>query len=94
MLNTLIETREEVKNDLKSRRKEQKDLIVYNDDVNTFDFVIDCLISICRHDKLQAEQCTLLVHYKGKCSVKRGPFNELEALCVALLDKGLSATIE
>lgn len=71
-----------------------KHLVLYNDDVNTFDFVIECLVKICRHDLIQAEQCTYLVHYKGKCSVKTASYNQLKPLCEALLEKGLTATIE
>lgn len=69
-------------------------LVVYNDDVNTFDFVIDSLIEVCNHERTQAEQCTFLIHYKGKCSVKDGNFSGLRPMCEALLDRGLSATIE
>jgi len=69
-------------------------LVLYNDDVNTFDFVIDSLVEVCRHDSLQAEQCAFIVHFKGKCSVKNGEFDKLEPMCVALLDRGLSATVE
>ncbi len=71
-----------------------KSLILYNDDVNTFDFVTESLIKVCRHDSLQAEQCTYLVHYTGKCVVKNGTFKKLKPLCQALLDRGLSAQIE
>jgi ATP-dependent Clp protease adaptor protein ClpS len=70
------------------------DLILFNDDVNTFDFVIETLMDVCGHDAVQAEQCATLVHYKGKCGVKRGSFDELKPKCEALLEKGLSATIE
>ncbi len=73
---------------------EQKDLIVYNDDVNSFDHVIDSLVKVCRHDTIQAEQCTHIIHYKGKCQVKRGTFSKLEPMCTALLDRGISAVIE
>lgn len=71
-----------------------KQIILYNDEFNTFDFVIESLIKVCKHDALQAEQCTFLVHYKGKCSVKKGSYNELESLCTALLERGLTAEIE
>jgi ATP-dependent Clp protease adaptor protein ClpS len=74
--------------------KDEKQLIIYNDDVNTFDHVINSLIDVCKHDSLQAEQCTLIIHYKGKCSVKMGDFEKLEPMCVALHDRGLSAEIE
>ena len=70
-----------------------KEIILNNDDVNTFDHVIDCLIEICGHEPIQAEQCAHIVHYNGKCSVKRGTFDQLEPRCVALLDRGLSAEI-
>ena len=66
----------------------------YNDDVNTFDHVINCLVKYCSHDMLQAEQCAFIVHTKGKCSVKNGNYTDLEPVCSALCDKGLSAKIE
>ena len=72
----------------------QCDLIVYNDDINTFDFVIATLMDVCHHEYLQAEQCAHIVHNNGKCGVKRGSFDELKPKCEALLEKGLSATIE
>ncbi|MBL7888460.1 MAG: ATP-dependent Clp protease adaptor ClpS [Bacteroidetes bacterium] len=71
-----------------------KQIILYNDDFNTFDFVIESLIKVCKHDTIQAEQCTYLVHYKGKCSVKRGSYEALEPMCTALLERGLTAEIE
>jgi ATP-dependent Clp protease adaptor protein ClpS len=70
-----------------------RQIILYNDDVNTFDFVITSLIKVCKHDAIQAEQCTYLVHYKGKCSVKRGSYEEMEPMCTALLERGLTAEI-
>ena len=70
------------------------EIILYNDDVNTFDHVIETLIRVCDHDALQAEQCALLVHYTGKCIVKTGVYNELKPQCSALLDAGLSAEIQ
>ena len=69
-------------------------IILFNDEVNTFDFVIDSLMSVCGHDPMQAEQCTLIVHFKGKCDVKRGDYGDLEPLCTALLDRGLTAEIQ
>lgn len=68
-------------------------LVVWNDDVNTFDFVIDCLVSICKHSLIQAEQCTLLIHYKGKCTVKSGSLEVLKLMHEKLLDKGLTSEI-
>ena len=74
----------------------QKDaeLIVFNDEVNTFDHVIEMLIHACDHTPEQAEQCSLIVHYKGKCGVKTGPYKELEKRCSILLEAGLSAEIQ
>ena len=72
----------------------ENSLILHNDDVNTFDFVIECLIEICEHTTVQAEQCTYLVHYKGKCDVKKGSFEFLKPRREALIDKGLNATID
>jgi ATP-dependent Clp protease adaptor protein ClpS len=71
-----------------------KALILYNDDVNTFDFVTESLIKVCKHDAIQAEQCTYLVHYTGKCAVKNGTYKTLRPLCEALLERGLTAKIE
>jgi ATP-dependent Clp protease adaptor protein ClpS len=71
-----------------------KQIILYNDEFNTFEFVIESLIKVCKHDPIQAEQCTFLVHYKGKCSVKKGSYEELESYCTALLERGLTAEIE
>ena len=70
------------------------EIVLYNDDVNTFDHVIDTLVRVCEHETLQAEQCAMLVHYKGKCAVKTGEYNELVPKCNALLEAGLNAEIE
>lgn len=70
------------------------EIILYNDDVNTFDHVIDTLVKVCKHEPLQAEQCALLVHYKGQCAVKTGSYNELKPYYSSLLDAGLSAEIQ
>ena len=69
------------------------EIVLYNDDVNTFDHVIDTLIRVCQHTAEQAEQCAILVHYKGKCTVKTGHFDELKPQCIQLLEAGLSAEI-
>ncbi|MDP2089063.1 MAG: ATP-dependent Clp protease adaptor ClpS [Flavobacteriaceae bacterium] len=71
----------------------QHELVLFNDDVNTFDFVIDSLISICEHTDEQAHQCALIVHYKGKCTVKTGELSDLKPRCSKLLELGLSAEI-
>jgi ATP-dependent Clp protease adaptor protein ClpS len=69
-------------------------LILYNDDVNTFDHVIDCLVTVCEMELMAAEQCAYIVHYGGKCAVKHGAYEDLEPRCLTLLEKGLSAKIE
>jgi len=69
------------------------EIVLHNDEVNTFDHVIDCLVAYCDHAPLQAEQCALIVHYNGKCSVKTGALKELKDRCTNLLNAGLSAEI-
>jgi len=69
------------------------EIVLYNDDVNTFEYVIETLIRVCSHTPEQAEQCTLIVHYNGKCTVKTGPLKELTPQCLQLLEAGLSAEI-
>lgn len=69
-------------------------IIVWNDDVNTFDWVIESLIAICEHTPEQAEQCALFIHHKGKYAVKSGEFTILRPQCEALIDRGISATID
>jgi ATP-dependent Clp protease adaptor protein ClpS len=73
---------------------DNKILIVWNDDVNTFDHVIDTLIKVCKHQRTQAEQCTMLIHYTGKCDVKKGSFEFLRPMAEAIIDRGINATIE
>ena len=69
-------------------------IIVWNDDVNTFDWVIASLMEICSHTAEQAEQCAMFIHFKGKYAVKKGDFNTLRPQCEALIDRGLNATID
>lgn len=73
---------------------EENKLVLWNDDVNTFDFVIECLIEICEHTLEQAEQCTILVHYKGKCIVKTGSMEKLKPMHEKLLSRGLTSEIQ
>lgn len=68
-------------------------LILHNDDVHTFDYVIDALVDVCEHDYEQATQCTYIVHHKGKCDVKKGDFDKLKSMKDALTDRELNATI-
>ena len=69
------------------------ELIVFNDDVHTFDYVIDCLIQICKLNKQQAVSCTNIIHYKGLCAVKHGSFDELSRMSIALDEKELKNEI-
>jgi len=69
------------------------DLIVYNDEVNTFNHVTQILIKVCKHTAEQAEQCTIIIHFKGKCAVKKGGYEELKPFCMAILDAGIQAEI-
>lgn len=71
-----------------------KELILHNDDVNTFDYVIESLVEVCGHDENQAEQCALIAHYKGKCGVKNGTFKELKLPYETLLDRKLTVSIK
>ncbi|MBC6366446.1 ATP-dependent Clp protease adaptor ClpS [Algoriphagus sp. AK58] len=73
--------------------QEAHDLVVFNDDVNTFEHVIQVLMKVCKHSHEQAEQCTLIIHYKGKCSVKKGSREELKPMCEAILEAGIQAAI-
>ncbi|MGB2244766.1 MAG: ATP-dependent Clp protease adaptor ClpS [Flavobacteriaceae bacterium] len=68
-------------------------IILYNDDVNTFDHVISCLVRICDQTPEQAEQCAYIVHYHGKCVVKTGTFEDLKPRCLLLLEAGLSVEL-
>lgn len=70
-----------------------KNLIIYNDDVNTFDHVIDSLVKVCKHELVQAEQCTWIIHYNGKCSVKEGGMDFLLPMRRALNERGIDAKI-
>ena len=70
-----------------------RDLVVFNDDINTFDHVISTLVKVCKHSQEQAEQCTWLIHYKGKCTVKNGIWNELVPMRQGLVDAGINAEI-
>jgi ATP-dependent Clp protease adaptor protein ClpS len=90
-----MSSKEKVKGEVLVDTLEQSlnEIVLYNDDVNTFDHVIDTLIYACEHDPEQAEQCAILVHYKGRCTVKTGIYDELEPRCSMLIEAGLSAEI-
>jgi ATP-dependent Clp protease adaptor protein ClpS len=90
----LFETEVDVMVDELTDVGETAELIVYNDDFNTFDWVIQCFVEILQHSSEQAEQLSILIHYKGKATVKTAPFPVLRPLKDALVDRGLSAVIE
>ena len=90
-----MSTQKEILEEVLEKTEEQNnnEIVLYNDDVNTFDHVIETLIYSCEHTEVQAEQCAMLVHYKGKCTVKTGAYEELVPRCSKLLQAGLSAEI-
>jgi ATP-dependent Clp protease adaptor protein ClpS len=79
--------------DTKEITEDLKELILYNDDVNTFDFVIETLVEVCQHDPLQAEQCAMVVHFNGKCAVKTGSLNELKPRKQEMTNRKLTVSI-
>jgi ATP-dependent Clp protease adaptor protein ClpS len=74
--------------------QEENSLILHNDDIHTFDYVIESLVDVCEHSTVQAEQCTFIIHYKGKCDVKKGSFDFLKPMKDCLIERGLNATID
>lgn len=90
-----MSTREKVSEELLLEEEvvKENEIVLFNDEVNTFDHVIETLIDVCEHTPEQAEQCSLIVHYNGKCTVKTGEYNDLEPRCSRLLQAGLSAEI-
>ncbi len=70
-----------------------KDLVVFNDDYNTFDHVINTLVKVCKHSNEQAEQCAWIIHYKGKCVVKTGNFTALKPMKEAICEAGIDAKL-
>jgi ATP-dependent Clp protease adaptor protein ClpS len=69
-------------------------LILYNDEINSFDYVIESLMEVCQHDTVQAEQCTYIAHYKGKCDVKKGTVDTLSPMHIELARRGITTTID
>ena len=91
-LNTLTDSRAET--DVLTSTEEFCSLIVWNDEVNTFEWVIETLIEVCGHSPEQAEQCSYFIHFKGKYAVKEGSYDELKPQCDAITERGIGATIE
>ncbi len=90
-----MSTREQLSEELllDEETVKQNEIVLFNDEVNTFEHVIETLIAVCEHSPEQAEQCSLIVHYNGKCTVKTGEYSDLEPRCTKLLQAGLSAEI-
>jgi ATP-dependent Clp protease adaptor protein ClpS len=92
--NEATETLEEIDVDILTDLEKPYQIIVWNDEVNTFEWVIVTLMEVCGHTEEQAEQCALLIHTQGKYAVKNGSFKELKPKCEAITDRGIGATIE
>ena len=87
-------TKEKIQTDILTAAEEPCSLVVWNDEVNTFEWVIDTLMEVCGHSAEQAEQCAYIIHYQGKYAVKSGSFDDLKPQCEAITDRGIGATIE
>ncbi len=93
ILGNYTDTEELLEVDLLTKEAKLNNIILFNDDVNTFEWVIACLVEYCGHDSIQAEQCAHIVHHNGKCDVKKGTLKVLKPICETLLQKGLNAEI-
>jgi ATP-dependent Clp protease adaptor protein ClpS len=94
MSSILPGTKQEFETDTLTLTEEPCKLIVWNDEVNTFEWVIEALIEICHHNQEQAEQCAMIIHTRGKYAVKEGSYDELKPMCDAITDRGIGATVE
>jgi ATP-dependent Clp protease adaptor protein ClpS len=96
MARTKTDTSTEIQDDtdVLTGHEEPCHLVVWNDEVNTFEWVIETLIKVCGHTYEQAEQCSYIIHFKGKYAVKEGSYEELKPLCDAITDRGIGATVE
>jgi ATP-dependent Clp protease adaptor protein ClpS len=90
--NIQTDSREET--DVLTLQENMCNLIVWNDEVNTFEWVIETLIEVCGHSQEQAEQCSYIIHFQGKYAVKQGSYEELKPQCDAITERGINATIE
>lgn len=90
-----MSTKEKFLEDLlvEEETQQQNEIVLYNDEVNTFNHVIETLVGVCDHTPEQAEQCSIIVHHNGKCTVKTGDYDDLKPRCSKLLQAGLSAEI-
>ncbi|HEX7845929.1 MAG TPA: ATP-dependent Clp protease adaptor ClpS [Chitinophagaceae bacterium] len=94
MTKTEISTSTFDETDVLTSHEEPCNLIVWNDEVNTFEWVIDALVEICHHSYEQAEQCSYIIHFHGKYGVKQGSYEELKPMCDAITERGINATVE
>ena len=94
MTKTGIQTEKSIDADLLIDYEDPCSLIVWNDDVNTFEWVIETLVEVCGHSHEQAEQCSYFIHYKGKYAVKQGTYDDLKPQCDAITERGINATVE
>jgi len=90
----MIETLTKEATETVEKKAETHHLILFNDDVNTFDHVINLLIKVCKHNEIQAEQCATIVHYSGKCAIKTGEYTNLKIISEILSDSGLTVEIK
>ena len=94
IVNTAVESWEENDTDVLTTLLHTYNLIVWNDDVNTFEWVIETLIEVCKHTTEQAEQCAYIIHFQGKYAVKQGDYDTLKTMREAITERGINATIE
>lgn len=89
-----IETNTEEDTDVQTLTEDPCHLIVWNDEVNTFEWVIETLMQVCGHSHEQAEQCAYIIHFQGKYAVKNGTYDDLKPQCDAITERGINATVE
>ena len=94
MIDILPQLKEQFESDILTEVNNTCNLIVWNDEVNTFEWVITTLIEVCGHAEEQAEQCAMFIHNKGKYAVKSGDYDDLKRMCDEITDRGIGATIE
>ena len=94
MIKSSTHTKELIETDVLTDVENPCHLIMWNDEVNTFEWVIETLVDICGHSSEQAEQCAWFIHTKGKYAVKNGSYDDLKPLCDAITDRGIGATVE
>lgn len=93
-IKTDISTKKQQETEVATAHEEPCCLIVWNDEVNTFEWVIETLIEVCGHTQEQAEQCSYIIHFQGKYAVKEGSYEELKPMCDAITERGIGATVE